>query len=214
MLSYNVVRPIRTVAQLLRRRRGARALLGDRDLPIAIAALRQSADDDDEARAAFDAAVAAKRVARQRLLMRYGGPSATHAPSVDDDLPPRANKKHKASGSGGGVLSAFSRIVGYGGASDDDNAANVNDDDVGIGASRPRLSIDELNLVIDSLSDAEHHQQACYGPVEEMLKWLQQCYAGPERAGDSLAISYGDGGSKLSHSHSQQVWEIGFFFFV
>jgi hypothetical protein len=61
MLSFNVIKPIRTVAALLyvcgvgvcvgdfvlvcdrRRRRGTRALLADRDLPVAIAALQQVA---------------------------------------------------------------------------------------------------------------------------------------------------------------------------
>ena len=66
-----------------------------------------------------------------------------------------------------------------------------------------KLTEDEFECIINSLSDCNEHIALNVRPVESMIRYLEH-YFKHETPQLSIAINYGRGGSKLSHSHSQQ----------
>ena len=219
MLPFNVVVPIKTVFKLLAKRVGARALLCDPDLPLAMEALDSHASPKEHA-----AAVEAKKAARARLIARYTGAAAAkmfggRVPDGEqqqkkprlagDDALPAAEAAEadddEGMVAGSSMLGSLSsKVVGlWSGQKKAGSDLSTLDDR---SAGKPAMSEAELELVIESLSDAKAHQAACRKPVLEMLEWLRTLFDStrPASSETDLTLEYGDGGSKLSHSHRQQ----------
>jgi len=75
------------------------------------------------------------------------------------------------------------------------------------------LTTDDVQRVLDSLEDANNYLRGNRDPVQRMLEYLKQYFSPSEPTPEdmeetrnlaSLAITYGRGGSCLSHSHSTQ----------
>eukprot|EP00051_Salpingoeca_urceolata_P027273 m.480736 g.480736 ORF g.480736 m.480736 type:complete len:590 (+) comp21937_c0_seq1:170-1939(+) len=68
------------------------------------------------------------------------------------------------------------------------------------------LSVDDIHHVISSIADSNCYQAQNAAPVLRMIHYLKSYYS-PKQTSDervSLRLRYGESGSKLSHSHSQQ----------
>lgn len=67
-------------------------------------------------------------------------------------------------------------------------------------------TVEDIQLCLDSLSDADAYLVSNRDPVEKTLKYLEKYFSPskPKDKIDDLSISVGLGGSCLSHSHSQQ----------
>lgn len=66
------------------------------------------------------------------------------------------------------------------------------------------LSKDDLERVLNSIADSNNYQAAAALPVQRMIEYLIE-YVNPHDTSDiDISISYGKGGSKLSHSHKTQ----------
>ena len=213
MLSFNVVVPIKTVFKLLQKRIGARALLCDPDLVLAMRALDSSSSPEEHA-----AAVKEKREARQRLVERYCGADAPGIARLSNEQQPKKAKladgdavnsapdvADEMTSSGSGMFASVgTRISSLWSGKKAGDAEALDDDRAADG--KPPMTEDELLLVIDSLSDGMAHQAACRKPVLEMLEWLESMFSPdrPESDQVDLAIQNGAGGSHLTHSHSTQ----------
>lgn len=212
MLEFDVVAPIKTVHSLLLKRRGSFALLADPDLPRAIAALNDTGVSAED----HQAAVAAKRGARARLIERH----TVSASQLSAKVPVKKAKKSDAStevadddastapapqAGGGGVFSSITRPImnlWSSGSKRDDTLSTTDDES----STLPALTPDELILVLESLADSESHLLACHAPVADVLSWLERLFDPTTSDNDEtdLAIKYGSSGCKLTHSHSQQ----------
>lgn len=67
-------------------------------------------------------------------------------------------------------------------------------------------SVEDIQLCLDSLSDADAYLVSNRDPVEKTLKYLTELFPAtkPKDKNEDLSITVGLGGSCLSHSHSQQ----------
>lgn len=67
-------------------------------------------------------------------------------------------------------------------------------------------TVEDIQLCLDSLSDADAYLVSNRDPVEKTLKYLEMYFPAskPKDKNEDLSISVGLGGSCLSHSHSQQ----------
>ena len=67
-------------------------------------------------------------------------------------------------------------------------------------------TVEDIQLCLDSLSDADAYLVSNRDPVEKTLKYLEKYFPAskPKDKNEDLSISVGLGGSCLSHSHPQQ----------
>ncbi|EGD82865.1 hypothetical protein PTSG_03497 [Salpingoeca rosetta] len=67
------------------------------------------------------------------------------------------------------------------------------------------LSADDVERVVNSITDSNNYQAATGALVLKMIKYLKT-YFSPDKADEfsDLSIGYGRGGSKLSHGHREQ----------
>jgi hypothetical protein len=223
MLDFDVIAPIKTVYSLLVKRRGARALLADPDLPRAIAAL---AEADPVLHAA---AIAEKQAARARLIARHTSTlpwsvdtppkKAKHdgdandtanaaAADADVDADAAAVDIDEAAPSSSSMISSLTRpIFNLWSSSTASSSSSAQRDPLaGDDSHKQPLTPDELSLILESLADAESHQASCYAPVADMLAFLEQTFDA-ETARDEesdLSIQAGRDGCKFSHTHNVQ----------